>query len=87
MTASLAGVALGLVAGAGLVLAVGRVPALRRPRLDDRLSPYLRDTSRPSRLLSRERSLTPFPTLERLVGPLLADASHLLERLGVRENA
>jgi tight adherence protein C len=54
---------------------------MRRPTLDDRLAPYLRDTARPSRLLRTERALTPFPTLERLVGPLLSDAIKLLERL------
>ena len=57
------------------------MPALRRPRLDDRLAPYLRDSTRPSRLLCRERALTPFPTLERIVGPFVADASRLLERV------
>ena len=62
---SLAGAGVGLLAGAGLALAVSRAPAFRRPRLDDRLAPYLRDSARPSRLLSRERTLTPFPTLER----------------------
>jgi tight adherence protein C len=41
------------------------LPVLRRPRLDDRLAPYLRDAARPSRLLASGRSLTPFPTLER----------------------
>ena len=74
MTLSLTGAAVGLLAGAGLALAVSRVPALRRPRLDDRLAPYLRDSARPSRLLTRERAVTPFPTLERIVGPFLVDA-------------
>ena len=81
MTLSLAGAGVGLMMGAGLALAVSRVPAFRRPRLDDRLAPYLRDSTRPSRLLSRERALTPFPTLERIVGPFVVDASRLLERL------
>ena len=81
MILSLAGAGVGLMAGTGLALAVSRVPALRRPRLDDRLAPYLRDSTRPSRLLSRERALTPFPTLERIVGPFVVDASRLLERV------
>ena len=47
----------GAVAGvlllAGLALVVAGLPASRRPTLDDRLEPYLRDTPRPSSLLSR----------------------------------
>jgi tight adherence protein C len=81
VTLSAAGAGLGLLAGTGLALAVARLPVLRRPRLDDRLAPYLRDTARPSRLLSRDRALTPFPTLERIVGPFVVDASQLLERV------
>jgi tight adherence protein C len=77
---ALAGGLAGLLAASGLLLAVSRVPALRRPRLDDRLAPYLRDSARPSRLLLTERALTPFPTLERIVGPVLADAARFLER-------
>lgn len=78
---ALTGAGLGLLVGLGLVLAVTRVPALRRPSLDDRLAPYLRDASRPSRLLVGGRSLTPFPTLERIIGPFVADAARLLERV------
>ncbi len=81
MSLSLAGAGVGLLAGAGLALTLSRVPALRRPRLDDRLAPYLRDSTRPSRLLARERALTPFPTLERIVGPFVVDASRMLERV------
>ncbi len=81
MSLSLAGAGVGLLAGAGLALAVSRAPAFRRPRLDDRLAPYLRDSVRPSRLLSRERTLTPFPTLERIVGPFVVDTAQLLERV------
>ena len=62
------------MAGGGIVLAVSRVPALRRPTLDDRLAPYLRDTARASRLLDERRARTPFPTLERLVAPYVAEA-------------
>ena len=81
MTTLLTGAGLGLLAGLGLVLAALRVPALRRPTLDDRLAPYLRDASRPSRLLASGRTLTPFPTLERILGPFVTDAARFLERL------
>ena len=81
MSIALAGAGLGLLAGCGLALAASRVPALRRPRLDDRLAPYLRDAARPSRLLASQRALTPFPTLERILGPFVVDASRLIDRV------
>ena len=80
MSTVLTGAGLGLLAGLGLVLAALRVPALRRPTLDDRLAPYLRDSARPSRLLASGRALTPFPTLERILGPFVTDAARMLER-------
>lgn len=81
MNPAITGAGLGLLAGAGLMIAVSRIPALRRPRLEDRLAPYLRDTSAPSRLLRIERALTPFPTMERIVAPFMADAIRLVERV------
>jgi len=81
VTPAVQGGFLGLVAVVGLVMSVRRSPLLRRPRLDDRLAPYLRDAARPSSLLRAERSLTPFPTLERLAAPFLADGARLIERL------
>ena len=81
MTAWMQGALLGLLAGGGLVLALSRAPVFRRPTLDDRVAPYLRDTARPSRLLLQERSLTPFPTLERIISPVLGDGIRVLERV------
>ena len=75
-----AGVGLGALAGAGLLLAAAGTPLARRPSLDDRLGPYLRDAPRPSRLLARSESLTPFPTVERLLRPVLSDAIRFVER-------
>lgn len=74
------GVALGALAGAGAVLAISGTPPMRRPRLDDRLAPYLRDTPRPSRLLAASTAVTPFPTVERLVRPVLSDLAGRLDR-------
>ena len=76
----LAGVGLGLVGGTGLFLTATGTPLTRKTRLDSRLAPYLRDTPRPSRLLHDRRALTPFPTLERLLGPLLGDLISTVER-------
>lgn len=75
-----AGVGLGLAAGAGLWLLATGTPLTRRPNLDARLAPYLRDAPRPSRLLSSPSSLTPFPTVERLLRPVLADLVRAVER-------
>ena len=77
---ALVGIALGAVAAGGVLLAASGLPAARRPSLDDRLGPYLRDTARPSRLLGQTGALTPFPTVERLLRPVLGDAVRLLER-------
>ncbi len=77
---TLAGAGLGALAGSGLLLLAAGTPRARRPSLDDRLAPYLRDTPRPSRLLGAGGALTPFPTLERLIRPVLGDAVTFVER-------
>ncbi len=79
MTA-LQGAGLGLCAAGGAWLALRHVPRARRPRLDSRLAPYLRDAPRSSRLLDEPTSLTPFPTLERVLRPVLADLGAAVER-------
>lgn len=80
MTPAATGAALGLLGASGVLLAVTASPPMRRPRLVDRLAPYLRDTPRPSRLLDQRGSVTPFPTLERLVGPGLRDLARRVDR-------
>lgn len=75
------GAALGLVAGLGLWLVVARLPVFRRPRLEDRLAPYLREVAPPSRLLGQSVAATPLLVLERLLGPLMGDADRWVERL------
>jgi tight adherence protein C len=76
----LVGASLGLLVAAGLSLAVVVSPPMRRPRLDDRLAPYLRDAPRPSRLLAEGQAVTPFPTLEHLLGPVLRDLAGRIDR-------
>lgn len=79
------GALFGLVAGLGLVLVAARLPWRRRPRLDDRLAPYVRDAAPPSRLLGqpalREATPGPLGVLERLLAPVLSDAGQRVERL------
>ena len=77
---ALVGAGLGVLAGGGLLLAAAGTPMARRPTLEDRLGPYLRDTPRPSRLLATAEALTPFPTLERILRPVLGDAMTFIER-------
>lgn len=78
---ALTGAALGLLTGLGLCLVLWRLAA-RRTRLVDRVAPYLRDRPSTSRLLRSEATVTPFPTLERMLRPMVADAAGIFERLG-----
>jgi tight adherence protein C len=80
MSLPLEGAGLALLAIGGLWLAVVSSPPMRRPRLDDRLAPYLRDAAQPSRLLADGRTITPFPTVERLLGPVLRDLARRVDR-------
>lgn len=52
MTASLWGAWLGALGGPGILLVLRRIPMRRRPPLDLRIAPYVRDTALPSRLLA-----------------------------------
>lgn len=79
-TAALGG-AVGAVGGMGLWLVAWRLAA-RRPRLDDRLAPYLRLPPTASRLLRAPVVHSPFPTLERLLSPVMQDAIGVVARLG-----
>jgi tight adherence protein C len=78
----LAGAGLGLLAAAGVILAVRASPALRTVRLVDRLAPYLGDTPPPSKLLARPSATSaPFTVARRLFGPVLAEAVSLIDRV------
>lgn len=80
MSLWLQGALLGLVAGTGLLLVQRRAPILRRIDLDDRLAPYLRETSRPSSLLSRT-SVAAAPSVSHLLAPLARDSARLVDRV------
>lgn len=75
------GALLGAGFGAGCWLVLLRLPALRRPGLDERLAPYLRDTAPPSRLLAHPVARTPFAVVERLLAPVMGDAVRAVERV------
>lgn len=78
----LVGALLGLMAAAGVLIAVRAAPPMRPVRLADRLAPYLADTPPPSRLLARPvASAGPFPAVRRLFGPLLGELASAVDRL------
>jgi tight adherence protein C len=80
VTSPWGGALIGLVLGIGLITGLGAMPVLRRTDLDARLEPYLRDTARPSRLLS-EPARSPFPVLARLAAPAVRDVARVVERV------
>jgi len=81
MTPSALGALLGLTAATGLIIAVLAVPPLRRPRLEQRLAPYLRDSPGPSRLLSGGDPVSsPFALAVRLLSPFLGRAVRVLDQ-------
>ncbi|MEL7975930.1 type II secretion system F family protein [Isoptericola sp. F-RaC21] len=75
------GALVGLLGGLGLLLVISRVRA-RRATLDQRLAPALRPRDATSGLLREQPTHTPFPVVERLLAPWIADAAHWFERLG-----
>jgi tight adherence protein C len=84
MTSPAAGALLGLALGGGLVMTWSRLPLRQRPTLDARLAPYVGALSAEAmrrRYLDSARTVTPWPTLERLVRPSLARGADLLERI------
>lgn len=81
MNAALIGAGVGALGGAGAALVLWRLGA-RRTVLDDRLAPYLRPQRTDSTLLRNPVVRTPFPTLERLIAPVMADAMRVVARFG-----
>jgi tight adherence protein C len=79
VTGLVSGAAIGSLAGVGLCWTLFRLPIMRRPRLDDRLAPYLRDAPRQSRLLHADGSVN--GTLGRILRPVLDEGIAVLERV------
>ncbi len=75
------GAGLGLAVAAGLLLVWAGAPVRRRAVLDDRLAPYLAGITDPIRTAPADRTVTPLPTLERVVRPYLARGADLLDRV------
>jgi tight adherence protein C len=81
MTPALTGALLGATLGAGLLLVVRRLPFLRRPSVDDRIAPYLRDLGGVDVFLGVNDSSSPFYAVVRLFEPTLRGGAARLERL------
>ena len=69
----------GLGLGAGLWLLVSTAPRLGRPRLVNRLAPYLVDVSAEARAMTASRRSDPLPVLGALVAPAAEAARGLLD--------
>lgn len=74
------GAGLGAMLTVGCLLFLVGLPANRRPGLEARLAPYLRDTARPSRLLAARGDST-LPGLLLILRPVLHDLGRGVERL------
>lgn len=77
------GALLGLLAALGVAIIYEASPVRRRIRLDDRLAPYLRDSPRPSRLLTVQGGqvtgvLSP---VARVLGPVMKDLVRMVDRV------
>ncbi|HEY4568539.1 MAG TPA: pilus assembly protein TadB, partial [Kribbella sp.] len=81
MSPVLIGGFLGAVFGAGLLAVVLRLPFLRKPTVDERISPYLRDLGAPDVFVGVVDSRSPFYAILRLFGPSLRSGAQRLERL------
>jgi tight adherence protein C len=79
MTPLTVGAVSGLGVALGALVVVERVPAMRKPRLEDRLEPYLRDEPS-SRLVAARAARSSMPTARRLVEPFVRDGVRWLER-------
>lgn len=77
----LLGAGIGLVFGLGLWLVLTRVPMMRRPTIEHRIAPYLRDVARPSRLLASYTPSGGASGVGRLLSPVVADLSRQIERV------
>ncbi|TWD82255.1 tight adherence protein C [Kribbella amoyensis] len=81
MSPAAIGALLGLVFGAGLLLVIRRLPFLRKPSVDDRIGPYLRDLGGGNVFLGVTTSSSPFSAIVRLFGPSLRAGALRLERI------
>lgn len=80
MTPRIFGALLGLCLSLGVLTVLRRLPALRRPTLDDRLAPYLRESPTSSGLLAPMTAVSAFPVLSGVFGPMIREGGQFIER-------
>jgi len=81
VTLTLWGAALGALAGSGILLAIARVRAIRRPQLALRVLPYVRDLPSVGRTPAlRVASASPVVAASGVFGPFLRAAADAVER-------
>lgn len=71
----------GLGVGVGLWTMISLLPRLSRPRLVDRVAPYIVDVSEGARALLDHRSVEPLPVLGALVWPIFVRTRAALDRV------
>ena len=71
----------GTTLGLGLWSLVSLMPRLARPRLVDRVAPYVLDVSAEARLFVGRRSTDPIPVLGSLFAPVFGRGTNLLSRV------
>lgn len=71
----------GVVLGVGLWSLVSLTPRLRKPRLRDRVAPYILDISAEARASMRRRSVDPVPVLGTIFAPLFGHLIQLLSSI------
>jgi len=81
MSPWLTGAILGIALGLSLLLVVRRLPFLRRPSVDERISPYLRDLAGVSAPFAPIESGSPLYAVFRMFEPSLRSGASRLERL------
>ncbi|WP_026163281.1 type II secretion system F family protein [Kribbella catacumbae] len=81
MSPMMLGAFLGALLGGGLLLVLRRLPFLRKPSVDDRIGPYLRDLGGSDVFLGVVNSGSPFYAILRLFGPSLRAGAVRLERI------
>ncbi|MEU8224049.1 type II secretion system F family protein [Kribbella sp. NPDC048915] len=81
MNPMLVGGFLGALLAVGVLLFVVRMPFLRKPSVDERISPYLRDLGTPDVFVGVVDSRSPIYAILRLFGPSLRSAAQRLERI------
>jgi tight adherence protein C len=81
MSPVMLGAFVGALFGAGLLIVVVRLPFLRKPTMDERISPYLQDLGTPDVFVGVVDSRSPFAAILRLFGPSLRSGARRLERI------